>query len=45
MGLFGSKEKPEDLIYKAMEMLQKGNPKGAISNFDKVLKQDPENKS
>ena len=27
MGLFGSKEDPEDLIYDAMGMMDKGQPK------------------
>ena len=43
MGLFGSKEKPEDLMYNAMALMQKNQPKGAISLFNKILKQEPEN--
>ena len=45
MGLFGSKEKPEDLMYKAMAMMEKNQPKAAISLFDKILKQEPKNVS
>ena len=37
MGLFGSKENPEDLMYNAMTMMEKNNPKAAISLFDKIL--------
>ena len=43
MGLFGSKEKPEDIMYNAMDMLEKNQPKAAISLFNKVLKQEPKN--
>ena len=43
MGLFGSKENPEDLMYNAMSMMEKNQPKPAISLFDKILKQDPKN--
>jgi len=42
MGLFGSKEKPEDLMRHAVGM-EKNHPKAAITLFDKVLKQEPEN--
>ena len=40
MGLFGSKEKPEDLMYHGMALMDKNQPKGAIALFNKVLKQD-----
>ena len=40
MGLFGSKEKPEDLMYNGMSLMEKNQPKGAISLFNKVLKQN-----
>jgi len=43
MGLFGSKENPEDLMYNAMSMMEKNQPKVAISLFNKILKQDSEN--
>ena len=41
MGLFGSKEKPEDIKYNAMSMMEKNQPKAAVSLFNKVLKQNP----
>ena len=41
MGLFGSKEKPEDIKYNAMSMMGKNQPKAAVSLFNKVLKQNP----
>ena len=40
MGLFGSKEKPEDLMYQGMSLIDRNQPKGAIALFNKVLKQD-----
>ena len=43
MGLFGSKENIEDLMYNAMSLMEKTQPKGAISLFNKILKQDSEN--
>ena len=43
MGLFGSKENPEDLMYHGMSMMEKNQPKAAISLFNKVLKQDSKN--
>jgi tetratricopeptide (TPR) repeat protein len=43
MGLFGSKEDPEDLMYHAMSLMEKNQPKAAISLFNKVLKQNSEN--
>jgi len=45
MGLFGSKINPEDLVYHAMSMMEKNQPKAAISLFNKALKQDSENVS
>ncbi len=42
MGLFGSKENPEDLMYNAMSMMEKNQTKVAIALFNKVLKQDSE---
>jgi len=45
MGLFGSKVNPEDLMYNAMSMMEKNQPKVAISLFNKILKQDSENVS
>ncbi len=45
MGLFGSKINSEDLMYHAISMMEKNQPKAAISLFNKVLKQDPENVS
>jgi hypothetical protein len=41
MGLFGSKEDPEDLMYQAMSLMERNQPKGAISLFSKIIKQDP----
>ena len=43
MGLFGSKENTEDLMYNAMSIMEKNQPKGAIPLFNKILKQDSEN--
>ena len=43
MIFFGSKEKPEDLIYQAMAMVKANQPKVAISLFNKALKQEPKN--
>ncbi|MFB5608206.1 MAG: tetratricopeptide repeat protein, partial [Candidatus Nitrosomaritimum yanchengensis] len=45
MGLFGTKEDPEDLMYHAMSLMEKNQPKAAISLFSKVIKQDPHNTS
>ena len=45
MGLFGSKEKPEDLMYQGMSLIDRNQPKGAIALFNKVLKQDSKNVS
>ena len=45
MGLFGSKEDTEDLLYNAMSLMEKNQPKGAISLFNKVLKQESKNTS
>jgi hypothetical protein len=41
MGLLGSKENPEDLMYHAMSLMERNQPKGAISLFSKIIKQDP----
>ncbi len=38
MGLFGSKENLEDLKYNAMSMMERNQPKAAISLFNKILK-------
>ena len=40
MGLFGSKENLEDIRYNAMSMMEKNQPKAAISLFNKILKQN-----
>ena len=40
MGLFGTKKNPEDLRYEAMAMMEKNQPKAAISLFNKILKQN-----
>ncbi|MBT6397307.1 MAG: tetratricopeptide repeat protein, partial [Nitrosopumilus sp.] len=40
MGLFGSKENPEDIRYNAMSMMERNQPKAAISLFNKILKQN-----
>ena len=40
MGLFGSKKNPEDLKHDAMSMMEKNQPKAAISLFNKILKQN-----
>ena len=45
MGLFGSKEDTEDVLYNAMSLMEKNQPKGAISLFNKVLKQESKNTS
>ena len=45
MGLFGSKMDAEDLLYSAVSLMEKNQPKGAISLLNKVLKQEPENTS
>jgi len=45
MGLFGSKDNVEDLLYNAMSLMEKNQPKGAISLFNKVLKQESKNTS
>ena len=43
MGLFGAKRDPEDMMYDAMALMDKNQPKGAISLFSKVLKVQPNN--
>ncbi len=40
MGLFGSKKNPEDMKYDAMAMMEKNQPKAAISLFNKILKKE-----
>ena len=40
MGLFGSKKNPEDMKYDAISMMEKNQPKAAISLFNKILKQE-----
>ena len=45
MGLFGSKKNLEDLMYHAMSLMEKNQPKGAIALFNKIIKQDPKNTS
>ena len=45
MGLFGSKEDPEDLIYQAMALLEKNQPKAAVGLFNKALNKSPKNRS
>ena len=40
MGLFGSKENPEDIRHNAMSMMERNQPKAAVSLFNKILKQD-----
>ncbi len=49
MGLFGSKENPEDMKHDAMSMMERNQPKAAVSLFNKILKQnatdDPTNTS
>ena len=45
MGLFGSKEDPEDLMYHAMSLMESRQPKGAIALFNKIIKKDPKNTS
>jgi len=39
MGLFGSKENLEDIRYNAMSMMERNQPKAAVSLFNKILKQ------
>ena len=34
MGLFGSKKNPEDMKYDAISMMEKNQPKAAISLFN-----------
>jgi hypothetical protein len=41
MIFFGSKEKPEDLIYQGMSRMKKNQPKAAIPLFNQALKQEP----
>ena len=43
MILFGKKEDSEDLIYQAMSLLQKNQPKAAVGLFNKALKNDSKN--
>ncbi len=43
MIFFASKEKTEDLFYKAMFFMEKRQPKAAIPLFKKIVKQDPKN--
>ena len=43
MGLFGGSKNPEDLINSAMALMQRKQPKAALSLFKKSLKNDPEN--
>ena len=43
MRLFGAKENSEDLMYHAMSLMEKGQPKAAITLFNKVIKQEPKN--
>ena len=43
MGLFGGSKDPEDLINSAMSLMQRKQPKAAVSLFKKALKNDPEN--
>ena len=45
MGLFGSKDNIEDLMYNAMSLMEKNQPKGGISLFNKILKQESKNTS
>ena len=40
MGLFGSKENPEDMKHNAMSMMERNQPKAAVSLFNKILKQN-----
>ncbi|EPA04810.1 hypothetical protein BG20_I2667, partial [Candidatus Nitrosarchaeum limnium BG20] len=42
MGLFGSTNN-SDLMYDAMSLMEKNQPKGAIALFNKILKQNPKN--
>ena len=37
--MFGSKKDDEDLMYHAMSLMEKNQPKGAIVLFNKILKQ------
>ena len=43
MGLFGSKENSENLMYQAMSLMENNKAKAAVSLFNKVLKKDPKN--
>ena len=43
MGLFGGSKDPEDLINSGMALMQRKQPKAAVSLFKKALKNDPEN--
>ncbi len=43
MGLFGSNKDPEDLIYEAMSLMERRQPKIALSLFNKALKKEPKN--
>ncbi len=38
------KKNPEDMKYDAISMMEKNQPKAAISLFNKILKQNPEDK-
>ena len=40
MGLFGSKENPEDIRYNAMSMMERNQPKQQFHYSIKILKQD-----
>ena len=40
MGLFGSKENPEDMKHNAMSMMERNQPKAAVSLYNKILKQN-----
>ena len=43
MILFGKPKEPEDVIYQAMSMLEKNQPKAAIVLFNQALKADSKN--
>ena len=43
MILFGKPKEPEDVIYQAMSLLEKNQPKAAIVLFNQALKADPKN--
>ena len=45
MGLFGSGENSEDLMYHAISLMEKGQPKAAITLFNRIIKQEPKNTS